>query len=259
VVEWSDDVSAADWIVDRLHHLPTDVAWEVRSFVPDTFEAYTRLLHPPRRVASGRRVKERWGDVAHERNVRLGPATPFEELATGTSGATEEPLAGTLDPDELRALVDLLAGATRTPGSCWFGLWEGYGWMQGHPAFAELTSDSSRGSIAGRSSSAGLDPGKGLRDQDCRLSLPAPEGRVRVSDRSLVLYRGAIGAATAFCHPPACQSPNLWWPEDRGWCVVSEIDFHSTYLGGAEALIHQVLHDARFEAIPVRPTDSVTD
>jgi hypothetical protein len=74
-----------------------------------------------------------------------------------------------------------------------------------------------------------------------------------------VLYRGAIGDAAAFSRPPAMQSPNLWWPDDRAWCVASEIDFRSTYVGGSRALIDRVFDDERFEALPARLTDRVTD
>jgi hypothetical protein len=54
---------------------------------------------------------------------------------------------------------------------------------------------------------------------------------------------------------PAEQSPSLWWPDDRAWCVASEIDFCSTYVGGSPALIERVLGDDRLEAIPVRLED----
>lgn len=41
-MEWASDVSAADWIVDRLRHFRTDLG----SFVPEGFAAYARILHP---------------------------------------------------------------------------------------------------------------------------------------------------------------------------------------------------------------------
>lgn len=30
------------------------------------------------------------------------------------------------------------------------------------------------------------------------------------------------------------KSPQFWWPEDRPWCVASNIDLHSTYVGCSE-------------------------
>jgi hypothetical protein len=60
-----------------------------------------------------------------------------------------------------------------------------------------------------------------------------------------------------FCQPPAFQSPNLWWPADRVWCVASDIDLPSTYLGGTRALVEEVPGDDRLEAVPARLTDPV--
>jgi hypothetical protein len=41
--------------------------------------------------------------------------------------------------------------------------------------------------------------------------------------------------------------------------VASEIDFHSTYVGGSRRLIDRLLGDARLEALEVAITDRVTD
>jgi hypothetical protein len=242
MLEWSGDVGAADWVVDRLHPFARDLG----SFVPDTLPAYARVLHPAWRTDSGRRVRVRWAEVASQAGVGLDATTRFEELErAATSQAVEPPAVGTLDESDLQALVELLAPCTGSPQSCWFGWWEGYGWMQGSPAVAELHSRAEHGG-----------PGAGPD----WLARPAPEGpRVEVPERSLVLYRGPIAGATAFSRPPASQSPNLWWPDDHAWCVASEIDVRSTYLGGSQALIDRVLHDPRLEALPSQPTDRVTD
>jgi len=78
---------------------------------------------------------------------------------------------------------------------------------------------------------------------------------VEIPGRSLALYSGPIEAAAALSPWPCRQSPNLWWPEDHAWCVASEIDFCSTYVGGSPELIEGVLGDERLEAIPVRLED----
>jgi hypothetical protein len=242
MLELSGDVSAADWIVDRLHPFGRDLG----SFVPDGLAAYARLLHPAWRTGSGRRDRVRWAELASQAGVGLAATTRFEELEpTAASQAIEPPAVGTLDEHDLRALVELLAACTGSSRSCWFGWWEGYGWMQGPPAVAELTATLGQG-----------DPGGGPD----RLAPAAPAGpRVEVPERPLVLYRGPIDGAAAFSCPPASQSPNLWWPDDHAWCVASEIDFRSTYLGGSRTLIDRVLDDERFEALPARPADRVTD
>jgi hypothetical protein len=236
-VDWSSEVDAAQWIVERLHPFASDVG----ALVPEGLEAYARVLHPLWRVQQGRRIKVRWADIAREAGTTIRPTIQVEELRPGP--AIEPPLVGTMERDELDALVEILARHTSSPQSCWFGLWEGYGWMQGSPAVAELAPPPAH---------------KGFGRRRPPVEPVAPPGpRVQVPGRSLVLYRGPIEAAAAFCQPPALQSPNLWWPEDRAWCIASEIDLPSTYLGGTRALVQEALHDGRVEAVPAGLADHI--
>jgi hypothetical protein len=240
-VEWSTDVGAADWIVERLLPFGSEA---VAGFLPDVFGAYARVLHPWPPARSGAPAKMRWSHLALEAGVMLGPATQREELEScAASHGAQMPSTGSVDLDGVNALVDLLAPFTATPDSCWFGIWEGYGWMQGYPAVVvDVT----------------FPPEGGHQQSRVIPKLPpaAPAGpRVQIPGRSLALYSGPIEAAAAFLRPPADQSPNLWWPEDHAWCVASEIDFCSTYVGGTAALIEQVLGDERLEAIPVSLED----
>jgi hypothetical protein len=248
VVRWSEDVAAADWIVDRLRRQPPDVESEVRSFLPEGFPAYARVLHPAWRAGPTVGVKVRWAELARAAGVPLTPTTRFEDLGSARAiPDLEPPLEGTLACDELDALVELLGDYTGTPRSCWFAIWEGYGWIQGPPATAEL--------VAHR-------PGR-PRQSGARRQAPPLAGRVRariqVPDRPLILYAGPIEAAAAFCRPPLHQSPNLWWPYDRAWCVASEIDFRSTFLGGDEELTGRLVRDPRLEAIRIAVSAKVTD
>jgi hypothetical protein len=55
---------------------------------------------------------------------------------------------------------------------------------------------------------------------------------------------------------------NLWWPADRAWCVASEIDFNTTYVGGSAPCIADVLADPRIEAMATSagaPIDATSD
>jgi hypothetical protein len=236
VTAWSGDVRAAEWIIGRLHPFGEDVG----AIVPAGFEAYARILHPASRMRHGRRVKIRWRDVAGATGRPFTATAPFDELAADAPDI-DPPAEGTLDCDELTALLESLRPATAEPATCWFGIWEGYGWIQGPPAVSELS--------------------PGLRGVDrLPLVLPPPvTARVPVPERPLVLYQGPVNAATAFCSEPLAQSPTLWWPADRAWCVASEIDFHSTYLGGSRQLIADVLADCRLEAVRTDIRAPVTD
>jgi hypothetical protein len=255
-VDWASDVSAADWILDRLHPFAVDVG----SLIPEGFEAYARILHPAWDIEGGQRVKVRWVDVAREAGAGLHPTTQFEALRSNLAEYhIEHPLAGTLARDELDALVEILTAHTSRPQSCWFGIWEGYGWLQGGPAVAELAHRPRAPLRIGRPR-RWLRIGRPRRWFWTRAPEPAAPAapRLQIPGRSFVLYRGPLKAATAFYQHPALQSPNLWWPEDRAWCVASEIDLHSTYLGGTQALIDQVLHDGRLEALPASLTDRIS-
>ena len=48
-------------------------------------------------------------------------------------------------------------------------------------------------------------------------------------------------------------TPNWWWPDDRAWIVVSELDAPSTYVGGSAALAQAILDEPQLEAVPSHP------
>jgi len=45
------------------------------------------------------------------------------------------------------------------------------------------------------------------------------------------------------------QSPNLCWPDDRAWCVATEIDLPETYVAGSEDCIERIQADDQLEAM----------
>jgi hypothetical protein len=232
VVNWSSEVDAADWIVARLHPFARDVG----SLVPAGYPAYVRILHPAWRPAARDSAKVRWADLADPAGTRLSASTQFDDLR----GYAEvvPPHRGTLAPDELAVLIERLGGHTGRADCCWFAIWDGYGWIRGAPAVAEM-------GPAGGSTPGPAPP-------------VVPASRVEVPGRSLILYRGPIADAAAWS-TDFLQSPNLWWPADRAWCVCSEIDLQSTYLGGSLALVDELLGDNRIEAIRVGLTDPISN
>ena len=99
-------------------------------------------------------------------------------------------------------------------------------------------------------------PGSGADDP--KPASPDSSGGAR--HRSLLAgaraARVRIGSwATADWFLP--RSPNLFWPDDRRWCIATEIDFDSTLLGGPTDLINDVLRREDLEAWPVGPLDSL--
>ena len=195
------DISPGDWIAPALPSFD----YTVGSLVPPAFTLYSRILHPAKRLVRGTgvRIPVRWAEVA--------------EFTGGVIHQTVE--WGSL----------LHAGIRRGVGDGRGTLWDespGTGEMpqDRYAALAEVLAEHTTtpdscwfGFWDGRVSSMRLP------DSVPRLHLPGRDyylvhGRVRDAVRTL----GSCG-------------PNLWWPQDRAWFVVSEIDLMSTYVGSSTA------------------------
>ena len=48
------------------------------------------------------------------------------------------------------------------------------------------------------------------------------------------------------------QTPALWWTGDRSWLVSTEVDSFSTYVGGTEEFVAELLASHDIEAVPSR-------
>lgn len=132
---------------------------------------------------------------------------------------------------DAEVLSRILEGFTSTPDECWFCLWEGINIIR--------LSDGTEGSQ--------------------QVHLVPPEGRggptVRLPfSRNYHLFEGP---ARNVNDPPFGDewglTPNIWWPEDRAWVVVTEIDFAWTYVGGKEDLIGRLLREPALEVIRCDP------
>jgi hypothetical protein len=83
--------------------------------------------------------------------------------------------------------------------------------------------------------------------------------RIQHPGRDYLLATGPIEDAVPHLGEDA---PNIWWPEDRAWIVVSEIDYAWTYVAGSVRLIDTIVRlidtiasDPRLEALPARLSD----
>jgi hypothetical protein len=230
-IAWSSAIEDADWLEENLA-LP--MGSTVTSIVPAGFERYVRVLHPaevPAPGDSGEARRVRWSEVASwagmplEDNARFhSVALPPEEPEGTVHPVCYPPGRGGLTEPDCRALVGILRAHTAEPGDCRFCLWEGYAWQ-------------------GR--------------QSHRIPQEVLDGpRVHLPMRDYVLYRGPVEAAGALAEP-AFQTPNIWWPADRSWCVASEIDLPWTYVGGSRRLVEDILGCPDLETLPAGPDDPV--
>jgi hypothetical protein len=213
----------ASWIERSLHPFGMDVG----SFIPDGFAAYARVFHPPyRRTQEGNQIPVRWRDVAAANNRTIAaemqmmdlPGHPSQFSASGEELWDQQTQTGNLPREIAARLAAILSAQTLTPELCWFAVWEGYADVRIRPAQAPMFS---------------------------------------VPERNLFLLQGGVGDVlrTLSDIDLFYRSPNLWWPDDRAWCVVTEIDFTWSYIGGSSPCIEQILGDPELEAIPTNPEE----
>jgi hypothetical protein len=245
-----EDVSAAHWIMSSVHTSVNDVG----SLVPDTFAAYARVFHPAYRrthnatdagldaplIRWGSEIQwereVRWSEVAATNGRVAHPAIQWPAI-TGlwpfVGGAHQEgvwdtlPAAGSLPARLLARLAELLRTHTDTPDCCYMAVWSGFGDLPF--------------------------PVRGIK-------------KIRIRpDRSLVMFSGPLSAAStdfsADLRSPY-QSANLWWPSDNAWCVATDVDLISTFVGGTEACIESIVAARDLEAMRVtadQPLDHYAD
>ena len=248
----------AEWVQEALRR---GRFGRVSGVVPSDFEACVAVCHPARRCVctvdnlrdfqAGWEPSEpvRWSDVAvatipvvygHASHRVLGipMSRPTQYRRLGDDGWIVEPIGGdnglaplirsgdvwiygadegSLPPEVALSLVGLLRGATNTPDSCGFGLWDGFGFLS--------------------------------ETQRAGVSITAPH-------RRWLLYGGAVEQlADSFDDSSFDQSANLAWPEDRSWCLATEIDGECTLVSGSEELISAIRDEPGLEVQTVRPED----
>jgi hypothetical protein len=216
------DVSVGVWISSARRRGERGT---VSALVPAVFEACARVLHPAVRYAGDDDVEVPWAEVAAHNGTVAHPLMQWVALTRGPVDSQppvwdDGPSEGHLPVAVAARLAEVLARHTATPADCVFGRWDGFGY-----------------------------------------DLPSPEVPPRLllrGERDVVLVRGPIDAAARNLAPePHEQSANLWWPADRSWCVVTDIDLMSSYVGGSAACIAELLARPGLEVAPATPGDPV--
>ena len=240
-------------VIDE-HLLPFREAGEgvkVGEIVPTGFEAYARILHPASRHAGDRYEPITWSELARDRGRTIHPEVQLkavlgDDFRDGPPWG-ELPEEGSI-PEHLRApLVDVLRRFTGTPETCWFCIWEGYGsWFGGQEL--QTYSDMSRSTMRTRKRKA---------DRRARRKAAAleqiPKASIIGGMRRCLVFTGSIDVVRALTLGGSSQTPNWWWPDDRAWIVVSELDTPSTYVGGSATLVEAILDEPHLEAVRSDP------
>ena len=256
----SDDLVQAAWIQERV----AGPGAGLLSILPAGFPAYVRLLHPAEGPWPEQPGLVRWAEVAERAGVTMHASIDFEELAAPLHRRADseprdfsEPDTGNLDPEPLAALCEILARHTATPETCWFGVWDGLGWL--HPGgvlvavftgIDEAVEDSDGAETPPMEQA---DPVIGLTWDEPSpamplFELPWREHRLLSGPLDAALEMGSVVNGVFFPH-----SPSLIWPDDRAWCVATDVDLRSTYIAATPALADELLSDGRLETWPVQP------
>ena len=218
-LEFCEDVSPGRWVEKGLSGFA-----RLHSLLPPGFPAYARVFHPAY-LDDAEEQPVRWSTVASWTGRTVHPLMQFPRVA-GLSEDINEiyrdppwgrcPQFGSIPDTECRTLVDILHRFTTTPNRCFFGLWEGRGYIEDR--------------------------------------LYPSDSRVKGCGRDYLLFRGPLDGVMAFLHRRAFpfwgDSPNVWWPEDRAWCVATDIDLFDTYVGGSLEGLQAVLDHPDLEALP---------
>ncbi|WP_164465989.1 hypothetical protein [Actinoplanes teichomyceticus] len=220
----ADDSAPAQWIAAAVREFRYDVG----SLVTYDFPAYARVFHPAIRMVKvdGEEAKEEelsWSYVCTVTGRTPHAAMQWESIAGSLAGGNSplwstDPWPGSLTRNQVTRLVAILGAHTVTPQRCYFAMWTG----------------------------------ADLRSSD----RAAPT--VQLGIREMVLLSGPIEASTASSDPDHFQSPSLWWPEDHAWCVATDVDLDSTYVGGSRECVEALTTDDHIEAMPISAGDSVT-
>ena len=220
--ETAPDAGPASWVIAGLRGFGESVL----SLVPEGFEAYARIFHPAGNDDS--EVPVRWRDIARANGRTAHRMMQWPSItgsyrfceSDGQPGVWDhQPEEGSLPEALVPVLTSVLTRHTAAPGRCWFAVWDGWG---------------------------ALEPGV--------TEAPAFE----IPHRRLFLLTGPSTAVRQSLEtPPWWQSPTLWWPDDRAWCVATEVDLMSTYVGGTRACIAELARHPDLEAVEIQPSDGV--
>lgn len=248
----TDGAVAGVWIKPRLDGEFGAVTLQV----PKGFEAYARVFHPAYDAewnpASWTEVAEACGTTPHgEMQWHAIVGQPTYQPNNDSKWPGQEPSVGEMDIPLLDALCEILAAHATNPTRCFFGLCTIDSW----------------GDVFSKAE---------LRDH--RL-LKLPLGRdhiVLAGPLSAVVQildeRGGLSFAMheegsespskgelAELLKPGRAAPNLIWPDDDSWLVVSEVDFDSTLVGGSGELVDAIVASPKLEAWQVEPTTSLAE
>lgn len=228
--------------------------------VPKDYEAYARVFHPASdgegNPVGWAEVAKVFGTTAHREmqwHAILGLDSADElrgsyepDTPVGSKWAGRDPQLGAMDLETLDALCRVLAAHTAEPRQCYFGLCTIENWE------AAFSPDE-------------LQPLLELPGGRDHIVLAGPLSAVDQIVRGRSKGSLTVSVRKGDGPPPDLsqldwnvrEPPNLIWPADHSWFVVSEVDLDSTLVGGRAALIEAIVASPELEAWKVEPITSL--
>jgi hypothetical protein len=259
-----DDLTPSEWILPRLlpSFLTDSDSMPVGAIVPSGYPAYVRVLHPAN--SGGRDPSVPWRDVAALTDRIYHPLMQYRQIrephpdANGPP-AFSDPWEGQLTPEQCHALYATLAVWTTTPQTCWLGIWEGHGslYAPSGGAVSLATSMRPRRWRQRKKEQEDLNPEQAKSVASWEEAAKAVKRAPHFSHpaRSYLLAKCPCATVCELDRWPLGITPNLVWPDDRAWCVGSEIDFDSTLVAASRDCANALLDDDRLETVEVRAED----
>ena len=218
-----EDPSTAHWVKERLLPvLPDEEGVKAGSIVPPGFDAYGRIFHPAHRYISETRRHEtvRWTEIAFKNGLTVHPEMQFHSiLGKSPSERYQQPEWGSL-PSVGRldpAEIGLIA-----------------------EVLAEFTKTPELCYFC-------IWEGSSIVSQ----SRYRKHHVVEAGGYEYLVFRGRLDVV------PVHDSPNIWWPEDRAWCVASDIDAFDTLVGGSRECIARLIAHPGLEVLPIGIEDRI--
>ncbi len=135
---------------------------------------------------------------------------------------------------------------------CRFGLWDGWGDIDGAESADMLTAMANTARwftpVFGTARRAQVPPAFGA------AVMSAP--RVAIGERQFLLFRGPLEQAGAWGARPIAADwpprqisiPNLTWPADRSWSVAADPGHNTMGVGGSRRLVERIMLHPRLDA-----------
>ncbi|MDX6441112.1 MAG: hypothetical protein QOE43_841 [Gaiellaceae bacterium] len=153
-----------------------------------------------------------WREIARASGATAHGAMQFETIADASRWRRR---SGTLSTSLVTSLIDVLRRHTTRPEHCYFAVWEGWGGLPERITCGPMFTI----------------PGRGYH----LLTGPIEAAAEDVYDRGF----GEI------------QTASIWWPDDRAWCVATEIDLDATFIGCSRECLDDLLADPAIEAFEI--------